>query len=97
MGMGSSLNEGRTKIVRHPHRKDPKRDPNLENYHYSTHERLEGGVFPFPRFRVVLDVGSLGSWFEFLGFTVFRVHDFWVLSRLQESGLAAESRIIILY
>ena len=36
--MGSFLNQGPSqvpKIVRHPSKKDPKRDPNLENYPYN--------------------------------------------------------------
>ena len=38
--MGSSLNYGPflgPNIVRHPYKKDPKRDPNLENYPYVYH------------------------------------------------------------
>ena len=36
--MGSFLNQGPSqvpKIVRHPSKKDPKRDPNLENHPYN--------------------------------------------------------------
>ena len=44
--MGSFLNQGPF-IVRYPYKKDPKRDPNLENYPYSRYP--QGAPLPLDK------------------------------------------------